>query len=183
MRDAGYKEWVVHAAIATLLWSVLYRLNDWIFASIEVSSFVCWIFLPAAIRLLTVLVMGPAAAAGLMLGTFLTSNPIYGFNFIENAAFSVLSGAGPLIAVAVCIRMLRLPDDLAGLSPLHLLVFSLIGAVCNVIPHTLLLLALGKIEDLYANATPMFVGDITGTLIVLYIAKAFIPKHDKSTSA
>jgi hypothetical protein len=181
MRDAGYKEWVVHAAIATLLWTVLYRLNDWIFASIEVSSFVCWIFLPAAIRLLTVLVMGPAAAAGLMLGTFLTSNPIYGFNFIENASFSVLSGAGPLIAVAVCIRMLRLPNDLAGLSPLHLLVFSLIGAVCNVIPHTLLLLALGKIKDPYANAIPMFVGDITGTWIVLHLSATLLrhyPKRD-----
>lgn len=179
MHDAGYKEWVVHAAIATLLWSVFYRLNDWIFASIEVSSFVCWIFLPAAIRLLTVLVMGPAAAAGLMLGTFLTSNPIYGFNFIENASFSVLSGAGPLIAVAVCIRMLRLPSDLAGLSPLHLLVFSLVGAVCNVIPHTLLLLALGKIEDLYANAIPMFVGDITGTWIVLHLSATLLRNYPK----
>jgi hypothetical protein len=181
MHDAGNKEWIVHAAIATLLWSVLYRLNDWIFASIEVSSFVCWIFLPAAIRLLTVLVMGPAAAAGLMLGTFLTSNPIYGFNFIENASFSVLSGAGPLIAVSLCIRLLRLPNDLAGLSPLHLLVFSLVGAVCNVIPHTLLLLALGKIEDLYANAIPMFVGDITGTWIVLHLSATLLrhyPKRD-----
>ena len=179
MHDADYKEWFVHAAIATLLWTVLYRLNDWIFASIEVSSFVCWIFLPAAIRLLTVLVMGPAAAAGLMLGTFLTSNPIYGFNFIENASFSVLSGAGPLVAVAICTRVLRLPNDLAGLNPRHLLVFSLVGAACNVVPHTLLLLALDKIEDLYANAIPMFVGDITGTWIVLHLSATLLRHYPK----
>ena len=179
MHDADYKEWFVHAAIATLLWTVLYRLNDWIFASIEVSSFVCWIFLPAAIRLLTVLVMGPAAATGLMLGTFLTSNPIYRFNFIENASFSVLSGAGPLVAVAIYTRVLRLPNDLAGLNPRHLLVFSLVGAICNVVPHTLLLLALDKIEDLYANAIPMFVGDITGTWIVLHLSATLLRHYPK----
>jgi hypothetical protein len=184
LHESDLKTSVVYASIAALLWVSLYHLNTWVFASFQVNEYVCWIFLPAAARLLTVLVMGLPAALGLLLGTFITCNPVFGVNAIESLEIATLSAFGPVLAVIVCIKVLYLPNDLRGLHAKHLAVFSLIGGAFNVIPHAVLFFQLHKISEFYEPAISMFAGDVTGTWIVLVIAAWLIrllpdvPKSD-----
>ena len=174
LREFDLKASVVYASISALLWVSLYHLNTWVFSSFQVNEYVCWIFLPAAVRLFTVLVMGLPAAFGLLLGTFITCNPVIGVNVIESLEISTLSAAGPVFAVMICTKVLHLENDLRGLDAKHLAVFSLIGGVFNVIPHAVLFFELQKISEPYEAAISMFAGDVTGTWIVLVIAAQFI---------
>ena len=41
-----------------LLWVALFEVNNWLFSITEVSRYINWIFLPAALRVLAVLVLG-----------------------------------------------------------------------------------------------------------------------------
>jgi hypothetical protein len=42
------------AIAVALLWVLLFRLNRWALSSFDVTVFISWIFLPAAIRMLAV---------------------------------------------------------------------------------------------------------------------------------
>lgn len=155
------------------LYFCIFELNVWLFASLSLTQSISWIYLPAAVRLLSVLVLGWAAAVGLMLGTLLTifsSGSDWSGSMPESLAVAFLSGIGPVIAVAIGARWFRLPSDLSGLRPFHLLKFSLLGAACNVFPHTFFFWLLGKLSNPIEGIGVMFTGDVLGTLIVLYIA-------------
>lgn len=167
------KTWLLFPLLTAALWVVLFHLNGLFFSSFSLSSYISWIFLPAAVRLLSVMVMGLPAALGLWVGTFITCEPELGVNVIESVEISFLSALGPVIAVALCTRGLRLRHDLNGLRTQHMAVFSLIAATCNVLPHFLLFAYLGKVVSLSA-LIPMFAGDVTGTWVVLYVASALL---------
>ena len=60
-----------------LLWVGLYHLNDWMFAAFEEGRAANWIFLPAGLRLIAVLVLGWRGVLGLWLGTLATPNDAF----------------------------------------------------------------------------------------------------------
>jgi hypothetical protein len=167
------RTWLLFPLLTAALWVGLYRFNGWFFSSFSLSSYISWIFLPAAVRLLSVMVIGWPAAVGLWLGTFITCEPVLGVNVMESVEISSLSALGPVMAVALCTRGLRLPHDLSGLRTQHMAIFSLIAAACNVLPHVLLFAYMGKVDSLSA-VIPMFAGDVTGTWVVLYVASALL---------
>lgn len=155
-------------------WLVLYELNTFLFADIHMTSFISWIFLPAAIRMLAVMIGGWAGALGLFLGAVFTNLELLEYEPFNVLMIAALSALGPLFAVYLCTRWLKLPDDLAGLQRSQLLVFAVAGAVFNVFPHNLYFYMTGLSFDAWSGILPMFVGDLAGTLIVLYLASFFI---------
>lgn len=164
------KSALLFASGTALAWVVLFRLNAWLFASAGATAFASWVFLPAALRLVSVLLLGFPAALGLMAGTFYTCDPVLRLDDWQAIGISALSGLGPWVAVLLSRRLLRLPEDLEGLAPRHLAVLSLMGAACNVAPHITAYHLLGKTGAPLTDAIPMFAGDVTGTWIVLYLA-------------
>ena len=83
---------------------------------------------------------------------------------------AALSAVGPLAAVRFCTRRLGLEEDFAGLRPTQLMVFAVAGAVCNVVPHNVYFFISGHAPDILSGIVPMLVGDLLGTLVVLYLA-------------
>lgn len=162
---------VVGVAIA---WVVLFSLNAWLFSSIHLTGFISWIFLPAAIRMLAVMVGGWAGALGLFLGAIITNLGLLEFEPFNIVVLAALSALGPLVAVQICTRWLNLPSDLAGLQRSQLIVFALAGAILNVFPHNIYFYMTGLSHDAWSGVLPMLVGDLTGTLIVLYLASLSI---------
>ncbi len=69
---------LLHVAVAAGLWIGLYDLNCWAFEAFMVSPLIAWVFLPAAVRLLVVLLGGWPGALGLGLGTLITNGPVFG---------------------------------------------------------------------------------------------------------
>jgi hypothetical protein len=151
-------------------WFILFKLNHWLFASIQITGFISWIFLPAAIRMLAVMVGGWAGFLGLFLGAVVTNLEQLKYEPFNIVVLAGLSALGPLVAVQLCTRWLKLPSDLAGLQRSQLLVFAVTGAVFITFPHNLYFYFTGLSTDVWSGIVPMFVGDLAGTLIVLYFA-------------
>lgn len=161
---------ILFAMGITTVWVALYQLNNWFFSEIYLNSFISWIFLPAAIRMFAVMINGWAGTLGLFFGAILTNLSQLEFEPLNALVLAGLSALGPLAAVHLCTRWLQLPVDFAGLQRSQLLVFAAAGALFNVIPHNLFFYMTGLSDDPWSGVLPMLVGDLSGTLIVLYVA-------------
>jgi hypothetical protein len=159
-----------HLAVVAGVWVCLYVLNDWLFSQVAISVYASWIFLPAALRMLAVLLCGWVGVAGLFIGSLMT-------------AFAGLSALAPMMAYLLCIRWFNWQSDLRGLSATQLVVLSLLVALIGASMHNLHLIGIGAIDSFGPTFVTMFVGDMAGTFIVLYAAKfllGFMPIGDQS---
>jgi hypothetical protein len=172
--DAAAKKqshvWVmVASAIAVaLLWVLLFRLNRWAFSSIDVTIFISWIFLPAAIRMLAIMACDWVGAVGLFAGALFTNQADPTISLTDGIVLAFLSSAGPLVAFWCCTRLLRLPFTLTGLTAKQLLVFATVGAALNAVPHNIYFFLSGRMTSPIEGLVPMFLGDLIGTMVVLY---------------
>lgn len=168
-----FGEWVFSLAIIIAIaavWIGLFKLNNLVFSSTGVSQYISWIFLPAAIRMLSVVLLDWLGAAGLFLGAVITSEPTIDHNLTEAFMLAGLSALGPILALNLCAQWLKIPVNLAGLGLKQLFLLSLVGALCNVIPHNVYFYFAGRMENTFDGLVPMFIGDLSGTAIVLYLA-------------
>lgn len=168
----------LQAVGVALAWIALYRLNEVLFSAIVVDRFITWIFLPAAIRVLAVLVFGCAGVAGLFIGALLTSPP-WDSLLMQNLTVSLVSATAPLLAVQFCRRRLGLAADLKGLTLGELLQVGLVGSGLSAVLHNLAFFLFQMRTDAYVGLLPMFVGDLVGTLIVLFAAAVLIRLADE----
>jgi hypothetical protein len=153
-----------------VLWTCLFYANEWLFSAFTVSKVIHWIFLPAAIRMLAVMALGWVGAIGLFIGALLTNDMVLHSGWADALVIAALSALGPLAAVRFCSQRLGLREDFAGLRPTQLLVFAVVGAICNVVPHNVYFFFSGHAPDILSGMLPMLVGDLLGTLVVLYLA-------------
>ncbi len=160
-----------------LLWVGLYHLNDWMFAVFEEGRAANWIFLPAGLRLIAVLVLGWRGVLGLWLGAVATTpnaaffEDAWSWESVTGAAAAALA---PWLAVAMTRGRLDLRPDLSGLRAADLVLLSIVCAICSALLNSTYLLWHGF--DLAAVGSPvtMFVGNVVGTFVVLYLFKMAI---------
>ena len=150
-----------------IAWVLLYKFNMWAFKSLAINSFVSWIFLPAFIRMLSVLLFGWSGVAGLILGATITSPPI---EIVHSLPLAFISGLAPMLAYKICQHILKLSNSLEGIRGLDLIILAFSGALTCVALNGLYF----SQHNLPANFTtcllPMFFGDMLGSLIMLYLA-------------
>ena len=173
-RPIAVQDVLVYGTGVAVAWYLLYHLNQWLFASFSVSEQVNWIFLPAAIRMLAVVLFGWAGVLGLFLGALVTNQLFGEVSPVSAVTVSALSALGPWLAFRVCTQWLHLPDDLAGLKPHHLLILSAVGAFFICVPHCIFFYLSGISPNLWSDLIPMFTGDLVGTLVMLYAASLLI---------
>ena len=158
------------AVAVALLWVLLFRLNRWAFSSIDVTIFISWIFLPAAIRMLAIMACDWVGALGLFAGALITNQADPAAGLTDGLVLAFLSATGPLLAFWCCTRLLRLPPTLTGLTAWQLLVFAVVGALLNAVPHNIYFYFSGRMTSPIEGLVPMFFGDLLGTMVVLYAA-------------
>lgn len=176
-RKQELNAFIGYAAITTLIYYGTYIFNGWFFSSFTIAPYVSLIYLPAAVRVLFALVLGLPAAVGMTLGTMLiiyTTQGAWTVVWYEAIPVSIISGFGPLAAVMIGVRWLKLPADLRGLKPLHLIQFTLLGALCNSIPTNAFYWAVGNLTTPLTGMLQMFVGDVLGTLLFLWLAASAV---------
>ena len=189
MNQNGKQErsvFLTYVAVSTIVYYGTYIFNGWFFSSVSIAPYLSLIYLPAAVRVLFALVLGLPAALGMMLGTLLiiyTTQGAWEVVWYEAIPVSFISGFGSLLAVFIGVRWLKLPKDLGGLKPIHLIIFSLLGAACNAIPTNLFYWAVMHMDSPIESIIQMFVGDVLGALLVLWLAanvvKLLAPKLTK----
>lgn len=167
---ASIHTFAAEAALVATAWIVLYALNGWMFANLEVTEHVSWIFIPAALRMFSVMVLNWSAVMGLFVGAMITNNPVLGENMIHALIGSTLTALGPYAATHLTIKLLSTANNFQGISPKQLYIFGITGSLCNVVPHCIWFWIDGAASPWPTQFTPMFMGDMIGTTIILYMA-------------
>jgi len=166
------------AVLVTMaVWTLLYQMHTWWFQALDWADGVSWIFLPAAVRLLAVLLFGFAGALGLFFGGLFTMSMIEEAGLSKSICVAAASGFGPWLAVQLLVRRLRLPQTLSGLGPAQLALLAVGSAAASVCLHNLVYWLMAQRSDPVSGILPMFAGDIAGTLIMLYLARTAIRLH------
>ena len=169
MRDRIFKALKNSSIVLSiaLAWLGVFNLNMWLFTSLHHSERADWIFMPAALRVLAVLIFGEIGAFGLAVGAYLTlshapvSHPAY------EIALAATSGAAPLLGLQVCRRIVPLGRDLSGLDPQGIIILSIATAVANSLLLNACLALSGKFDRDMIQLITIFVGDVVGAAIVL----------------
>ena len=162
------------AAGIAVLWVCLYWLNDWAFHSLEKTQAASWIFLPAALRLIAVLIWGLPGALGLWIGALVTSSQVFGSWTPAVLIAAPMSALAPLLAVALMREPLGLKPDLRGLSVGALAQLALANATCSALLHCLVFILLNDPIANPADILTMLIGDLIGTLVALYALKLLL---------
>jgi hypothetical protein len=155
------------AAVA-VVYIGFFKLNEWLFSVAKVSDHIAWVFLPAAIRMLAVMLLGWAGVAGLYLGSLSQLGALMDTDPVQAFVIAGISSLPCLIAARLVRRALRVNHDLVGLTGSQLLIFGLAGGFASSAAHTLYFACTAGSLGPLAGFMPMWVGDTVGTLIVLY---------------
>jgi len=168
------------AAATMVLFVAMLAINEWLFNRSEFVRGINWIYLPAGVRLLSTLLFAEAGAVGLLLVSWL----LYFFYFFpddpaRSFAGGILAALGPYLVYRAAQHCYGLHTSLATLTPKRLLILILAYSLASPLLMHLLLAWQGH-EGLVKSFLVMFIGDLSGTLLVIYTAKAalfFIPTH------
>lgn len=165
------------AVLAALAYAALYHLNAVVFdGPLRLSDQVSWIFLPAAVRMVAVLLVGWAGVLGLFAGALITLAPMLGSDLPHALMLATLSSVPPLLAARTLQRLLAVRADLQGMTGRQLLYFGLGGAAANSLVHTAYYASHARSLEPLGGLVPMFVGDTVGTVLMLYLA-ALMLRH------
>jgi hypothetical protein len=149
--------------------------NEQLFTHSEFVRGVNWIYLPAGIRLLSTLLLGGDGAIGLLIASWLVNF----FYFFPNDP--VRSIVGGIIATVAPYAVYRLAQEIYGLraslinlTSRRLLLLVLAYSIASPLLHHIWFFLRGDTQNIAERFLAMFVGDLAGTLIVIYTMKALL---------
>lgn len=164
----------VRMVVATMaaFFAVL-ALSEWLFPH-ELEAGINYIYLPAGVRLLCTLLFAEAGALGLLLASWLVCFT-YLFPDDPLRAFmgGILASAAPYGAYRLGQNWYGIGASLASLTPKRLLVLSAVYSVASPVLHHLWF-AISSEPSTFAGFVTMMVGDLIGTLIVIYAVKCVL---------
>jgi hypothetical protein len=150
------------------------ELNDWLFRRFEFVPGINWIYLPAGMRLLCTLLFAEAGAVGLLLVSWLVSFLwFFPGQFERPFIGGILATAAPYLVFLWAKRRYGLQSSLANLTPARLMVLILAFSLASPLLHHIYFALRGQ-QGLLRGFAAMFVGDLSGTLIVIYLMKAML---------
>ncbi len=162
---------VLSVVLSAVLYFSFFWLNDWLFGMTALHDGANWIFLPAGLRLLCTLLFAGEGAIGLLLASLLIAyvrdglmDPLTQFG----AAF--ISAGAPYLAYRAALK-LGMSASLHKLSAGGLGILALVYALASSFLHSFWFAARGFFTDFLQGWSVMFVGDLAGTLIMVYLLK------------
>lgn len=156
------------AAGTAVLFIATIILNEVLFTRLEFAPGINWIYLPAGVRLLCVLLFAEAGALGLLAASWLVCL----FHFFPNDPLRAFVGGifgalAPYLAYRALLAS-GMAASLRGMHGRHLLGCALLFAVASPAMHHAWFALQGQHEDLLHGFLAMAGGDLAGTLIILY---------------
>ncbi|MFM0441416.1 hypothetical protein PQQ84_33680 [Paraburkholderia strydomiana] len=163
-------------------------INQAVFSHTSFVRGINWIFLPSGVRLLGTLLVGFDGFVGLLVGGLLMDF-IYWFPHdpVRAIAGAILGSLAPYLVYRLALERYDLKASLTNLTPKRLLILAVAYSVANPFLHHIWFALQGNTENIGESFIMMFVGDLTGALIMLYAMKgilALLPKQpgDSRTS-
>lgn len=154
-------------------------INQEVFTHTSFVRGINWIFLPSGVRLLSTLLVGFDGFVGLLAGGLLMDF-FYWFPHdpVRAIAGAVLGSVAPYLVYRLALERYDLKASLTNLTPKRLLVLAIAYSVANPLLHHIWFALSGTTKNWFESFFSMFVGDLTGALIMLYTMKgilAFLP--------
>lgn len=159
-------------ALSAVLFYVFFQFNHWMAGAWMHSESINWLFLPAGLRVILVLIMGLSGALGIVLGSWAVGlgegQPLTLF-LLGNG---LISGLTPWLVIRWIMPGRVFQPGMPMPSAPRLIGFVLAYAVANALFHHLFwwLTSPEALTDL-RGIVPMTVGDILGALTLLYLLK------------
>jgi hypothetical protein len=174
MTSSNLRLQFVQVAVTCALFLAMLWINDWLFRRLEFAPGINWVYLPAGMRLLCTLLFAEAGAVGLLLVSWFVSF-VYFFPGDPARAFvgGILATLAPWLVYRGARHVYGFEGSLRNLTPGRLLVLALVYSVASPLLHHLWFALRGQ-GDLLQGFFAMFVGDLAGTLIVLYGIKGLL---------
>jgi hypothetical protein len=160
--------------LSSVIYVSFFQFNEWIFYIFQHNEDVSWIFLPAGFRVILVLLLGLPGALGLVLGSLYIDREMLGGS--SNQLLAILNGfVNGFIPWAV-LKFLKLrnwvSEKIQTLTTQQLLNMTLTFSAASAIAHQLLWLLMDKPNaNPWVDVWPMFFGNVTGAILLLYIFK------------
>jgi hypothetical protein len=151
-------------------WYGLVAANDAIFQQFILTPYASLIYLPAALRIIFPLVFHNACYWGIILGGFLVTQGKVNDGLIDTVLLATSSGLAPYIGISVFKTLFETRPDLADLKPIHLVALALLCAASNAVLLSMYFAMSGRFMPPLTNLITILIGDIVGTIIVLYLA-------------
>jgi hypothetical protein len=159
--------------LATIvLFLLMLAINEWLFKHAEFLPGINWIYLPAGVRLLSTLLFGGAGAIGLLIVSWLVSF-LYFFpdDFMRAFVGGIVATIAPYGVYKLAQYAFGLHASLANLTPGRLLICIVGCSLASPLLHHLWFALNGSPQPLLSGFLVMFVGDLNGTLLVVYGVK------------
>ena len=159
--------------LSAVLFVGFFQFNGFAFSAFEHSQGVNWVFLPAGFRVILVLVLGLPGAIGLMLGSwFIDRDLLTGPSYALAVANGLVADLTPWLVMKYLHKRQWLSQQLHTITPPQLFQMILIFAASSAVMHQLVWLLLERPGlNIWVDVWPMFVGNATGTLLMLYVMK------------
>jgi hypothetical protein len=157
-------------SLSAVLFVGFFELNTWIFSSLEYSHGISWVFLPAGFRVILVLVLGTSGAVGLMLGSWYIDREMFGSSSEMLAIMNgVVSGFTPWVILKYLTMRHWLSQQLQAMTTRQLLHMTFVFSAASAVSHQLLWLVMERPNvNPWVDVWPMFFGNLTGALLMLY---------------
>lgn len=164
----------VSIAISAILYFAFFWLNDWLFAMTALHDGANWIFLPAGLRLLCTLIFAGEGAVGLLLASLLIGfMRTHSMDLITQFGAALISAGAPYIAYRGALKI-GMPASLEKLSAGGLGVLALAYALTSSFLHSFWFMVRGFFTGFLQGWSVMFIGDLIGTLIMVYLLKTIL---------
>jgi len=158
-------------------------MNCWLFGHWDVAQGlqgIAWVYLPAGVRLICTLLFAEAGAVGLLIGSMIAAN-IYAFfpgDPITTFGYGVISALSPYLAYKFTLREMALQRSLSNLTSTRFMACILLYGLTNPLLQLMWFSFRGISYQFWYGLMVMSIGDLTGSLIVVYAIKillSFIP--------
>jgi hypothetical protein len=155
-------------------------LNEWLLARFDFMPGISWVYLPAGMRLLSTLLFAEAGAVGLLLVSWLVCF-FYFFpdDYIRSFMGGILATLAPYLAYRIARHCYGLQASLQNLTPKRLLMCVVGYSFASPLLHHLWFAMSGRQGDLLHSFAVMAVGDLSGSLIVIYTMKLLLSLASK----
>ena len=160
-----------------LLFVVSFNLNEFFDSFARYAIGINLVFIPAGFKLLCLIVGGEAAAVGLLLSSVYLSMRVWDqTGFMQMVYFAFAAVGSYYVAVLLVKKFLRIDETLSNLRYLHIIILSAAASILNGTVHNIVYVWQDKVQldDFFAHAAAMVVGDFLGCFIVIMFFNACI---------
>jgi hypothetical protein len=159
-------------SIAAILYAASFSINSYVMGSFSFSLGVSWVFLPAGLRLLLTLLLDKNGALGIAIASIAISLGFYFEDPVLGIGAGIISGLAPYIAKLLVFPNKGSSRDLSQLDSKQLLNCVFVFSVVSPLMHQAWYSLHNKDGLFFEDLGVMIIGDLIGTLIVIYLAKA-----------